>query len=157
MAATRRGLIGAGLAAALLAACSFPKPDESADKAARLAYEQLRNAQYPALEARLDPKQNITGAGAVFAQLHGLLPPGEPTSSKQISWNSYSGTGGSRLTLVHVYTYPEAEVTATTVLTPGAAKGQWLIAGLHVTRGLASNPVPMPGPAAAPAPAQNRI
>jgi hypothetical protein len=123
--------VAAVAAAAGLSACNPLAVDKVADAKARAFYEQLRTgadlAANPDLAAELKTPQILPR----LAEVKDSLPPGAPTAVANRSWNLRTGTGGTRATLVHAYSYPAATVLAETVLARGADKA-WKIVGFHV-------------------------
>ena len=126
-----------------LAACSLPN-DPAADALARKAFDQLRRGDYAGLMAETEPKSFGPDSQPMLVQMHDMLPPGEPTSSRLAGFNSYAGTAGSTLTLTHVYDYGDRRVTAATMLvkTGSGDKVSWIIRGFHVNVGLPPPSVP---------------
>lgn len=127
----RRSFILALAGALALAACGLPVFDKEADAKARALFEQVRTQADLAANADLAPDLRTPQALAQLAAMKRALPQGAPTAGALRSWNVHSGTGGSRTSLVHAYSYPGRTVLAETVLIKG--KDGWRIVGFHLT------------------------
>ena len=143
----RLGALGVALA---LTGCSLPTSDPAAEALAKKAFVQLRQGDYAGLLAEAEAKSFGPNAQPILAQMHSMLPPGEPTAVHLVGFNSFVGTGGSTLTLTHQYDYADRQVTASTVLlkTGKGDSATWLIRGFNINVG-------MPPPSATNAPAVN--
>ena len=117
--------------AASLAACSLPTADKEADAKARALYEQIRTGADLSANADLAGDLRAPQALAELAKVKAALPAGAPTSVANRSWSLSAGTGGTKATLVHAYSYPSATVVTQTMLAKGDDK-LWKIIGFHV-------------------------
>jgi hypothetical protein len=117
--------------AASLAACSLPTADKEADAKARALYEQIRTGADLSANADLAADLRTPAALAQLAKVKGALPAGPPTAVANRSWSLSAGTGGTKATLIHAYSYSSATVVTETVLAKGDDK-LWKITGFHV-------------------------
>jgi hypothetical protein len=121
----------AAVAAALVSACSLPTVDKEADARARALFEQIRTGADLSANADLAGDLRTPEALAQLAKVRAALPAGAPTAVANRSWSLSAGTGGTKATLVHAYSYPSATVVAETVLAKGDDR-LWKITGFHV-------------------------
>ncbi len=130
----RRSVLAAVLAVGLggaifsLGACTALDP--KADKTAREAYAHYAKGEDDALYAMLEPGQPRADFDASIKMMHTLTPPGPAPEGKATSWNTFAGTNGVTVTLAHVYSYPDRDVTATTVLAQNGDR--WLVRSFNV-------------------------
>lgn len=134
------------VAAATLGACSLPTADKEADAKARALYEQIRTGAELSANADLAPDLRTPEALAQLAAVKGALPAGTPTAVANRSWSLSAGTGGTKATLIHAYSYPAATVVAETVLAKGDDK-LWKITGFHIRLAPPGGPEPRKAPA----------
>ena len=142
----RLNIIAALTACVALAACSLPTIDKEADAKARALYTQIRTGADISANPDLAPELRTPEALAQLAAIKGMLPPGEPASATNRSWNFNAGTGGTTSTVVHAYSYPERIVLAQTVLSKAKGAG-WKIIGFHVNFEAPSGAAPKAPPA----------
>src|SRR3982751_6815260 len=93
--------------ALLLAACSFPSSDPNAEALARTAFDQLRASDYKGLIAETSKEDWGPNPRPMLERMHAMLPGGDPKPGKLVGFNSYAGTGGSRLTLNIQYDFTD--------------------------------------------------
>jgi hypothetical protein len=127
----RRSLVLALAGALVLPACSLPTADKEADAKARALYEQIRTGADLSANADLAGDLRTPQALAQLAKVKGALPAGPPTAVANRSWSLSAGTGGTKATLVHAYSYPSATVVAQTMLAKGDDR-LWKITGFHI-------------------------
>lgn len=127
-----RGLALA-FAALTLVACDMVKADPEADAAARLAYDQLAEGDYAALEAKLAPTLREPGIRDKLEQARKFVPAGEPKSGRTLQWQMNVVTGAPRTYFLrHVYDYGGKRTIVSTTLQRDSADKEWLLAGLYV-------------------------
>lgn len=131
------------LACLAVAACSLPTLDKQADAKARTLYEQIRTGADLSANPDLGPDLRKPETLAQLAAVKASLPEGAPTATANRSWSINAGTGGTRATLVHAYSYPAQTVLAQTVLAK-VKGGGWQIIGFHVTFEGPANDAPPP-------------
>lgn len=123
-----------GLVLTLLAvsACSLAKPPQDIDAAAKLAFEQLRRGEDAALLARGTPELKAADPTA-FAAMRAMIPKGEMTASKVISWRATVATGGHNAEVQHRYDFAAGTLIVDTALARPNGEEPWQVHGLHFT------------------------
>lgn len=132
-------VLAAGLMTAALSGCSSAMVDPAAEATAKQAYRLFCSGDDAKLEAMFIPEARTPNFHAQLERIRLLVPKGAPPEPKLVNWQVFAGTGGVLTTLVHAYGYPDTTANVTTVLTPGAGKGRWLIRSFNVNVTVSQN------------------
>jgi hypothetical protein len=133
-----RTLIGrlAALAALLLlAACARPPMETEADQAARGFFEALRTGDWAAADAGLAPAQAASPDHRLrLAAARKAIPGGEIAQGKPIGWTRTETAGRKRLTALHLYRYPGADLVVATTLERAPPSNAYKVSALVLNR-----------------------
>jgi hypothetical protein len=139
------------LAALALSACSLHAPDPKADALATSAFDQLRQGDLPKLVSEMSLEDFGPNATAKLEAMRASLPEGDPQPGRLTGIYSNSGTGGTVLALTYYYVYPDARVTARTLMAKDDVRPSgWIIRDftIGVARSAPAEPAPQqPKPA----------
>lgn len=125
-----------GMSSLVVMGAGVWRPDFAAglaapDRAALAApYDDVSHGRDAELIASL--VESNDGIQAEIDRIQTLLPPGEPTSSRQTTFSIHDHTGGGRLAGIHEYEYPGHVVRAETTLYRADAEQPWKVLGFHV-------------------------
>ena len=132
------------LSVATLTACRLPSPDPNASALATSAFDQLRHGDWNGLTAEMSLKDWGPNPQVKLEAMRASLPKTDPEPGKLVGIYENSGTGGTVLALTYYYVYPDARVSARTLMAKDDRQPSgWIIRDIHIAR---ATPAPTPQP-----------
>jgi hypothetical protein len=124
------------LAAVLLAAsCARAPLETEADQAARGFFAALRTGDWTAVDAALAPAQAASPDHRLrLASAQRAIPGGEVEQVKPIGWTRTETAGRKRLTALHLYRYPGADLVVSTTLERAPPSNAYKVTALVLSR-----------------------
>jgi hypothetical protein len=125
----------AAACALVLAACGRAPLETEADQTARSFFTALSRADWPGVDATLAP--SALAAANRHLQFEGArraIPGGAPTEAKGVGWGRTETAGRKRLTALHLYRYPGADLVVTTSLERIPPSNGYRVVGLVLNR-----------------------
>lgn len=133
-----RTLIGRLAALALvllLAACARAPLETEADQAARSFFQALRTSDWTAVDAGLAPAQAASPDHRLrLAAAQRAIPGGEIEQVRPVGWTRSEAAGRKRLTALHLYRYPGADLVVSTTLERSPPSNAYRVTALVLSR-----------------------
>lgn len=133
---TRSFVRWAALAVVLcVAACARAPMETEADQAARSFFEALRTSDWTAVDAGLAPAQAASPDHRLrLSAAQQAIPGGEVEQVKPIGWSRSEAGGRKRLTALHLYRYPGADLVVSTTMERSPPTNAYKVTALVLSR-----------------------
>jgi hypothetical protein len=129
------GRLAALAALLLLAGCARAPMETEADQAARSFFQALRTGDWAAVDAGLAPAQAATPDHRLRLSLaRQAIPGGEIEQVKPVGWTRTEKAGRKRLTALHLYRYPGADLVVSTTLERSPPSNAYKVSALVLNR-----------------------
>jgi len=101
--------------ASLLAACAA-RLDPAQDAATEAVFDQIKRHDFASVEARLSPPLRTAVTDARLQVEAARIPDQPPQAERLVSFNTASGQGGRRTSVVREYLYPDRLLVVSTAV-----------------------------------------
>jgi hypothetical protein len=119
----------------VLVGCARAPLETEADQAARGFFEALRTSDWAAVDAGLAPSQAASPDHRLrLATAQKAIPGGEIERVKPIGWTRTEAGGRKRLTALHLYRYPGADLVVSTTMERSPPSNAYKVTALVLSR-----------------------